>query len=885
MAVETRYRHGNQWKAPTDMYAGHGGVWKKVKSKLIAHNGKWVEAFDNEGADPNPFINVNSVSYRGGTAGQSDLLLKGNGLSGLISPKPADFAFYAWTRNFTDSFENFPNMIPVNMSTADFEFNRLVFDGTNQYVKNPSDYDQLGLLGNDGKRYWMVSIRGIIQDMPSDSVEHYLMYTGGGEARLAIGYTHLGEPFVSWTGAGGTQRLSLGQFISAGQEFSLVAIHDNGTLTLRVAVVVAGVTTYYQQTMTINPTTYFIPTVGAEVWWGRGESPGVINEIDAFFTPSNCSSLFVITDDVGSVQGISFTSSGSSYRSSQPGRTIDPGTGTYYIEVLNNNSYDIHVGFAEPGIDLENSVGVNGWAFNTINGRKFDHQVGGGTAWSTAIAANSTIGVLYDSNAGSFEVFVDNVSRGKPFPDGSITVPVRFAVGGRSNTVSQPMVVTVNLDSTSWVYPKTASRIPKTGTVIPGADTYIDGAFNNVVIRNAPMTDGWLDTFLDPQVQLEVIWRDSNNVEHNHPEYVIKKTETELSTMIPRELSPGNYELFCRLGSEASRPKQITVDEFKEETEGLDIDFANTSLSEIDKALMIAHKQWGGINGGVIKENVYWDKENGVLICNSLGDQYTGPLRGVDRFGKPTTMSTRMGGCVVTRGYYGPASYRVIAKLPQQDGVVSAFWTFHYEETYPATPPYDEFLAEGLHLQGNEEAGYYIVRNHEIDIEIPTALKTDPDMEVVSYRNARFNSWQGELRNWDVPETDPEYWTEYIDDFVDHGVDTNDGQFHEFRFDWHTAPTPKVEFYIDGVLKNTITEYVPDIPGRFWVGLWFPSSPGNHWAGKNADWVSQAMEIKRIQIIPYEAQAGTTRLFPESYPNDVFRTFYDNNSGETRYVL
>lgn len=885
MTIETRYRHDDQWKEPTDIYAGHNGGWKKAKAKLVANNGKWTEVFDNEGGDPNPFINVDSVSYRGGTSGQSGLVITGNGLSGLVSPKPADYSFFALRSNFTDNFEDSTNLRPVNMSSANFAYNRLVFDGTDKYVRNPVDFDQIGLLGNDGKRYWMISIRGIIQNMPQDSTEHYIMHTSNENGRLAIGYSDIGEPFVSWTGPGGTQRLDLGQLIPARSELSFVAYHDNGVLTLRVAVVIDGVTTFYQNTLAINPTTYFIPSLGCEVYWGKGDSPGVFFEVEEFFTPSNCSTQFVITDDVGPVQGVTFTSSTSEYRSTQPGQTIAPGTGVYYIEVLNNNSYDMHIGVAEPGLPLEDSVGVAGWAINTIEGRKFNHQTGGGTNWGSPIGADSNIGIMYDSNAGSFEVFVNGVSRGKPFPDGSITVPVRFALGGHSNSVSQPMVASVNIEPESWVYPQTVSRFPKTGTSVPGAETFIDGAFNNMVIRNAPMTEGWMDTFLDPQIALEIIWEGEGGVEHNHPEYVIKKTETELVTMIPRELSPGNYHLSVRLGTQESRPKLITVDSFVAEDKALDIDFSNTSLNDIDKALMIAHKQWGGINGGVIRENVYWNQEGGVLVCESLGDNYTGPLRGVDRFGLPTEMSTRMGGCVVTRGYYGPASYRVLAKLPKMDGVVSAFWTFHYEETYPATPPYDEFLAEGLHLQGSDENGYYIVRNHEIDIEIPTALKTDPDMEVVSYRNARLNSWQGELRNWDVGETDPEYWTEYIDDFVDLGVDTNDGQFHEFRFDWHLAPTPKIDFYIDGVLKNTITEYVPDIPGRFWAGLWFPSAPGNHWAGRDAPWFSQAMEIKRIQILPFEGQKGSERLFPESYPNDVFRTFYDNLTGDTRYVL
>ncbi len=173
------------------------------------------------------------------------------------------------------------------------------------------------------------------------------------------------------------------------------------------------------------------------------------------------------------------------------------------------------------------------------------------------------------------------------------------------------------------------------------------------------------------------------------------------------------------------------------------------------------------------------------------------------------------------------------------------------------------------------EDGFYTVRNHEIDIEIPTALKGAADMEVVDYQNARFNTWRGENRNWDLQPGDPGYWTEYTDDFINHGVSVNDDDFHEFRFDWHLDGTPRVEFYIDGVLKHTVYDTVPDIPGRFWLGLWFPSSPGNHWAGRDADFVTEFMEVRSISIEPF-AESANTRNIGESYPMDVFRDFYDN---------
>ena len=70
-----------------------------------------------------------------------------------------------------------------------------------------------------------------------------------------------------------------------------------------------------------------------------------------------------------------------------------------------------------------------------------------------------------------------------------------------------------------------------------------------------------------------------------------------------------------------------------------------------------------------------------------------------------------------------------------------------------------------------------------------------------------------------------------------------------------------VEFYCDGKLKHINKKHIPNIVDRLWIGLWFSSVPNNHWPGKNADWISLEMFVKRVRII----------LFAESYLLDHFR--------------
>lgn len=89
---------------------------------------------------------------------------------------------------------------------------------------------------------------------------------------------------------------------------------------------------------------------------------------------------------------------------------------------------------------------------------------------------------------------------------------------------------------------------------------------------------------------------------------------------------------------------------------------------------------------------------------------------------------------------------------------------------------------------------------------------------------------------------------------TDLNINTADGEFHDFEYHWFAD---KVEFYIDGIHKQTNTAFVPNIPGRFTFGLWFPShtdsfginsppwtyQPSSAWAGWPARFLAVHMEI------------------------------------------
>lgn len=257
-------------------------------------------------------------------------------------------------------------------------------------------------------------------------------------------------------------------------------------------------------------------------------------------------------------------------------------------------------------------------------------------------------------------------------------------------------------------------------------------------------------------------------------------------------------------------------------------DFSGTRLNP--GKWLIAEKNWGGTvtengktadyNGGVLAENV--KLSDGKLILTGYGNRYTGDVRGINRDGSRRADGKRCGAAIATKDYFGSGSYEIRAKIAPELGCCSAMWTFEYEE---------------------DDSGSII--NHEIDIEFPGRDKDD----AFSLSHALCTTWR----------TEADYRTES----VDCGAQA-DGEFHTYRFDWHTGSeteTPRVEYYFDGELIHTATEYIPTNAGRFWLGLWFPKN----WAG-TSDFDTAVFEIDCVKITPFRESGDTPQheTYPES---------------------
>lgn len=201
-------------------------------------------------------------------------------------------------------------------------------------------------------------------------------------------------------------------------------------------------------------------------------------------------------------------------------------------------------------------------------------------------------------------------------------------------------------------------------------------------------------------------------------------------------------------------------------------------------------------HGGVVPELA--SIKDGLLILKGNGELYTGEITGYGR-------NTRVGSCLVSKHEYCSGSYEFRARILPREGAVSAFWTFSYET-------FD-----------NADSGNI---NHEIDIEV----KKDND----GFNQAYCNTWTYESIM--THRTNNKFY------------DQDDGEFHLYRFDWHTGGdgiTPSVSFYYDDELKEVIETTIPNKLSKLWVGVWFPT-----WAG-NADFETDSMVLDWIKITPY----------------------------------
>jgi hypothetical protein len=217
------------------------------------------------------------------------------------------------------------------------------------------------------------------------------------------------------------------------------------------------------------------------------------------------------------------------------------------------------------------------------------------------------------------------------------------------------------------------------------------------------------------------------------------------------------------------------------------------SSGKIDsKRWYVPRKKWGQGNYGVSPENVRIErdvvagKEKQVLVCQANGDLYDGPVVGYEG------QRTRVGGIVVTQGFYASGRYEVVMKIggtekrdggPEDPmrpkGAVPAVWTYGYRYVSVPKDRMDAFHRSEPLYNPNMKAYGDGVNEYWTELDFPEFGKGG------DFDKALYNTF---LQNKHQPKTFD------VKSMID-------GRYHTLTTEWRTKLVP-----IDGVTDAQVAE-------------------------------------------------------------------------------
>lgn len=867
-------------------YIAVDSIWKPQKHSWVGKNGYWILSHSDTPIDYTKDFSIRRLE--GYTMEPENVnVMRGDNIKEYQYPSPKIGSYYELQRNLSDIFENFGNgtAVDATISIVDNQ-NSLLFNTNSGYFKPSSDWTATGLFGNDGmSKDFILGVYFYINELPAIGSLMPIFSTGGANAGYILGINSDGKLEQQVWKSSIEEVSTFSNAFSLGWN-SMVLQRIDGVITLH----------------TLNQSTNIsIDIMGQpitdELFFGSAWKYLTVTTLNAEMSPTKSHSRYVFSN---TNKTITVSSTTVSYQTARGSSVIERNTGKWYFEFkVDNYSAVTWIGLGDAAIsNSTGGVGTQGWSWSSLS-RRFNKQTGGGTVWAggaNTFGVNDVVGIMYDSDIGICYGYKNGVNLGA-INTIAINVPVEpLLCYDNSGTVMTTRFAEVEMQ----YKPVDAQALPS-GTFYSDKTYYSQqgSAIKNLYISSTPVDNINIQKLLSRQEPV-VVFRNLDTLTETvvPTEWVNSVKNDQVVYTLPTEFTPGSYENFLRFptGEESNKFPVKVVAPQKRTTNFSDNYSDNNTLKD---NYYLLNRQWGGANGGVVAENVFI--RDGELILRAQGDLYTGNIQGVDSDGNPKfhthpddpklgqPWTNRVGACVVFKEKTGYGSYEIDAFIPNNLGVCYAMWTFFYNEIYPNDPRWDDFIADGLHPQGNVEDGYYITRNHEIDIEFPSHLDGGIYNQP-SLSNMKCNTWRGELQNWDVPYTDPTYWEEYRDNLTPVGFNIADGNYHRLRFDWHND---RVEFYIDGVLKriNTNTEKgntIPNIPGHFTFGLWFPSSPmltkpwlvrpERAWAGgvidpidggMKADFDIVEMKVREFNFTPFNEPGEN--VVGETYPFGGYR--------------
>ena len=874
---------GGVFKDITNRKIGVAGVWKEQDFKYIGENGYWRLIYTKNPIDLGTDFYVRYLE--GYTLNQENsLTIYGDNLKDyqLISPKIG--GYYEIEKNGQDLFENFANGSfsgsPIFGTLGDKKCLQIVTSSDNFTL--PSDLDARGIFGSDGLHDYTISTWFYVNALPTSTDVIPIVSFGdringmeivvSSDARLQQKFWSSNTAKIIETPASNIE-LGWNSFVVT-RTSNVTSIYLNGS----------------SSPLVTDTKVMLVPLVSTLVKVGMSYKYSSTTTLPQAFSTTRTATRYELSNSNKTITKISGGNG-----TARSNNFVSPNTGKYYFEAYINSIVTgiIWVGLGDVSVPQTTAVGAAGWS---IASDSKTNNKSGGVVWGSGTRTFTTgdvIGCIYDSDAGTATWYKNNTLWGTS--TSAIVGDVVFMIAGDKTTSA-----TIRIKSSDWTYSSPvagAVEMPATVTYSGLTNYSVAGTgLKYVYASNQYQSSINIQKLLDRTNPTVIIKDKITNVETTIPDdWMLTIANEKIIITLPTTTPSAEYNLFIRyFTGEESYKFPINVVPVSAQTSTFIDDFSD--LSTLTSNYYALEKAWGGANGGVVAGNVFI--RDGELIIRGNGDNYTGNIQGVDRDGIPKIHTNtsdpqygmpwknRVGGCLVYNRRTGFGSYEIDALIPNNLGCAYAMWTFFYNEIHPTDPRYNNFLTvEGLHQQGSAEDGYYITRNHEIDIEFPSHLNGGT-LSNPSLSNFKANTWRGELQNWDVPTTDPLYWEEYRDNLTPVGFSVADGNYHKLRYDWFPD---RVEFYIDGVLKQTNVntpagDTIPDISGYFTFGIWFPSSPlaSKPWladparcwgggvvdsdGGMKADFDVVEMKVKQFKFTPFNEYASEQRDLGETYP-------------------
>eukprot|EP00456_Euglypha_rotunda_P079380 TRINITY_DN7623_c0_g1_i3.p1 TRINITY_DN7623_c0_g1~~TRINITY_DN7623_c0_g1_i3.p1 ORF type:complete len:236 (+),score=30.95 TRINITY_DN7623_c0_g1_i3:544-1251(+) len=203
-------------------------------------------------------------------------------------------------------------------------------------------------------------------------------------------------------------------------------------------------------------------------------------------------------------------------------------------------------------------------------------------------------------------------------------------------------------------------------------------------------------------------------------------------------------------------------------------------------------------------------------------------------------------------GLYSSARFDAKVRFPAVHGLVSAVWTFHYEEHYNATTD-PQFVSKVSQAP-------FTITNHEIDIEIPANCgpfePTPGRYDTMNLNNYIYTNENG---------AGPAYANLCVRS--PNGTGFIDDKYHTYAFEWHagnpsTGCLPRVDFFWDSFYVGTVNVFAPTRASRLVIAIW-PGSNG--WVGPADDWPADEVYayVSEVNICPFKEESDF--IYPQNY--------------------